>query len=185
MNDLNPLDILFRWAHVGTAIVLLGGGVFMRFILMPSADTLDDETHNGLRAQVMGRWKRYVHMGILLLLVSGFYNYLVVMIPKHKGDGLYHALLGTKILLALGIFFLASALVGRSAKFESMRANRGKWMLVVVLLGAGIVGISGFLKVRGIPAAESDSSTTSSATQADSRLLATRPGRPLSTSTDG
>jgi len=185
MNDLNPLDILFRWAHVGTAIVLLGGGVFMRFILMPSADTLDDDTHDRLRAQVMGRWKRFVHMGILLLLVSGFYNYLVVMIPKHKGDGLYHALLGTKILLALGIFFLASVLVGRSAKFEPLRANRGKWMLVIVLLGAVIVGISGFLKLRGIPAAESNSSATSSVIPADSHLLATRPGHALSTGTEG
>jgi uncharacterized membrane protein len=171
MNDLNPLDILFRWAHVGTAIVLLGGAVFMRFVLMPAADTLDDNTYDGLRSQVIGRWKRFVHIGILLLLVSGFYNYLVVMIPKHKGDGLYHALLGTKILLALGIFFLASALVGRSAKFETLRAHRGKWMLVVVLLGAVIVGISGFLKVRPIPATAPESTETSSVTNRDAVLF--------------
>jgi len=174
MNDLNPLDILFRWAHVGTAIVLLGGSVFMRFVLMPSADTLDDDTHAGLRSQVMGRWKRFVHMGILLLLVSGFYNYLVVMIPKHKGDGLYHALLGTKILLALGIFFLASALVGRSAKFEALRANRGKWLLVIVLLGAVIVAISGFLKVRPIPTKAPAAEETAAALQLESNHMSIR-----------
>jgi hypothetical protein len=69
--------------------------------------------------------------------------------PEHKGDGLYHALVGTKILLALGVFFIASVLVGRSAAFESWRADRAKWLKVMVLLAAIIVAMSGFVKVRG------------------------------------
>ncbi len=59
---------------------------------------------------------------------------------KHKGDGLYHALVGTKILLALGLFFIASALVGRSAAFESMRASRAKWLKVMVSTGCDYRG---------------------------------------------
>ena len=54
---------------------------------------------------------------ILLFIVSGFYNFARA-IPGHKGDGLYHALLGTKILLALILFAISSALVGRSKAFE-------------------------------------------------------------------
>ncbi len=69
--------------------------------------------------------------------------------PLHKGDGLYHALIGTKMILALVIFFIASALVGKSQAFAAMRAKRGKWLGILVLLACVIVLISSFVKVRG------------------------------------
>jgi len=74
------------------------------------------------------------------------------MVPVHKGDGLYHALVGTKILLAFGVFFFAAALVGRSEKLEGFRQHKKKWLTVMVLLTAVIVAISGYVKVRGVPA---------------------------------
>lgn len=144
------LDVVSRVVHVGTAITLVGGSIFMWRVLMPSAAELDDESHEKLRTAVMGRWKKIVHIGIALFIISGFYNF-ARMVPKHSGDSLYHALVGTKILLAFGIFFLASALVGKSKTFEGMRQNRGKWLGVIVLLATIIVGISGFVKVRPIP----------------------------------
>jgi uncharacterized membrane protein len=140
------IDSVSRIVHVSTAIVLVGGTTFMLFVLLPAASQLNDDAHSQLRSLVNGRWKRFVHVGILLFLLTGFYNYFQAM-PKHKGDGLYHGLLGTKILIAFVIFFLASALVGRSARFESMRQNRGKWLSVMVLLAAIIVAISGFVKI--------------------------------------
>lgn len=148
MNDLLAIDVLSRFIHVATAIVMVGGTVFMRFVLMPAAAELPQAEHDQLRQRLLARWKRVVHGGIGLFIVSGFYNFFQAL-PKHKGDGLYHALVGTKILLAFGIFFIASALVGRSAAFEKMRQQRAKWMGMIVLLAAVIVGISGFVKVRG------------------------------------
>ena len=150
------LDTLSRIVHVSTAIVLIGGSAFTLWVLLPSAKQLSEEAHSQLAAAINGRWKRFIHGGIALFLLSGFYNY-VRAIPAHKGDGLYHGLLGTKMLLAFVIFFLASALVGRSAKLAGMRAAKGKWLKVIVLLAAIIVGVSGYLKVRGpspTPAAE-------------------------------
>ncbi|MGN6543709.1 MAG: hypothetical protein ACTHK7_01575 [Aureliella sp.] len=148
MDSLLVIDIISRIVHVSTAIVLVGGTVFLAFVLLPSAEQIDNAQHEKLRGLVVGRWKRYVHLGILLFLVTGFYNYFRQM-PNHKGDGLYHALIGTKILLAFGIFFIASALVGRSKAMEGMRAQRAMWLKVIVLLAAIIVSFSGFLKVRG------------------------------------
>ncbi|WP_233215080.1 hypothetical protein [Rhodopirellula bahusiensis] len=142
------LDVLSRIIHVGTAITLVGGSAFMLIVLLPSAKLISDEAHQTLAQAVTGRWKRFIHGGILLFLLSGFYNYMRA-IPNHKGDGLYHGLLGVKMLLAFTIFFLASALVGRSAAFEGIRQNRAKWLKVIVLFAAIIVGISGFVKVRG------------------------------------
>ena len=150
------LDVISRIVHVLTAITLIGGSVFMAFVLGPAANALGDETHDKLREQVIPRWKKFVHGGIALFLISGLYNYMV-MIPKHKGDGLYHGLVGTKIILALGIFFIGSALVGRSKTFEGMRAQRPKWLKILVLLAVIVVGISGFVTVRGIPETTADS----------------------------
>ncbi len=142
------LDLLSRWIHIGTAIVVLGGSVFLRFVLMPAAVGLPDDEHQALRERLMGRWRKFVGIGIGLFLLSGFYNYLVVAMPKHQGDKLYHPLIGTKILLAFVVFFLASALTGRSAAFEGIRKNSKKWLLITILLAATIVVISGVLKFR-------------------------------------
>jgi uncharacterized membrane protein len=150
MDPTLALQALIRWLHVATAIVLLGGSVFMRFVLLPAAEKLPPEAHDALRGHLMATWRFFVHIGVALLLASGFYNYLAVMLPAHRGDSLYHALMGTKILLALAVFFIAEALVGRAAVFASFRQNRRTWLAVAVLLGLVIVAISGFLKVRGV-----------------------------------
>ena len=98
----------------------------------------------------IGTWKRIVHSGIALFILTGALNYYrVIAKGTHKGDPLYHALLGTKIILALVIFFIASLLVGRSPAFEGVRRNAPRWLLVNLLLAAIIVAISGFLRVRG------------------------------------
>jgi uncharacterized membrane protein len=159
MDGQEILSTLSRILHVGTAVTVVGGTIFMKFVLHPAASTLPDEAHDTLKAAVMSRWKKFVHIGIGLFLISGIYN-MFQAIPNHKGDSLYHALVGTKVLLALGIFFIASALVGSSKAFEGMRANRPKWMGVIVLLAAIVIGISGFVKVRGIPDKNEDDTAT-------------------------
>ncbi len=146
---MDLLSLLSRWTHIGTAIVLVGGTCFLRFVLAPAAAHLPDAEHQKLKELVMNTWKKFVHAGITLFLASGFYNYLVVQAPNHKGDKLYHALMGVKILIALGIFFLASALVGRSKSFEGMRKNAKFWQMVMIILAAIIIGISGYLKMAG------------------------------------
>lgn len=163
------IAIASRWTHIGTAIVLVGGTCFLRFVLAPAAAQLPDEHHAKLKELVMKTWKKFVHGGIALFLASGFYNYLVVQTPLHKGDKLYHPLVGTKILLSLGIFFIASALVGRSKTFEGMRRNSKRWQSVVLLLAVVVVGISGFLKVRGVPAKVVAATALSNVGQLESR----------------
>src|SRR5207249_3745922 len=117
MDNVSAMDVISRFIHVGTAIVMVGGTVFMRFILMPAAVELPQAEHELLRQRLLARWKQIVHSGIVLLLLSGGYNYWLAS-QLHRGDGLYHGLVRTKILLALVVFFIASVLVGRSAVFE-------------------------------------------------------------------
>jgi uncharacterized membrane protein len=142
---------LTRILHVATAIVVVGGTFFIRCVLFPAAtQNLADDDHARLRSGVMGIWKKFVHAGIALFVVTGAINYYRVLVAgTHKGDPVYHAVLGTKIILALVIFFVASVLVGRSPTFDGMRRNAPKWMLVNLILAALIVAASGFLRVRG------------------------------------
>ena len=146
--NLFGLDVLSRVLHVGTAITLVGGSLFMAFVLLPSLASVEDETRQAFVQAMRGRWKRFVHGGIAIFLISGFYNYFRAM-PKHEGDGLYHGMVGTKILLALVVFFFASVLVGRSAVFEGWRQNPAPKLRVMIFLAVVIVIISGFLKIRG------------------------------------
>lgn len=149
------LSVLFRWIHVGTAIVLVGGTSFMKFVAGPVLQGQSPELTNSIRS----RWKKFVHGGIALLLLSGFINYFRAM-SLHKGDGLYHGLIGTKIILAFVVFFFASALVGRSAGTQKFRDNSGKWTAVVLLLSSLIIAMSGVVKVRGVPAPKASVAAT-------------------------
>ena len=139
MDGSELIAVLSRWVHVGTAIVLLGGSVFQRFVVMPSARTLPEEEHKQLRERIMMRWKKFVMGGSTLLIITGFYNYLST---KHAGP--YHML---KIRLASGLFFRASALTGRSPGLAPIRQNAGKWLGVLIALAAVVVAIGGYLRV--------------------------------------
>lgn len=145
MDAMLSVDVLSRWVHVGTAIVIVGGSVFMRFVLMPAADQLPEAEHNALRERVLGTWRKYVGIGIGLFLLSGFYNYFRAI--QAGKEGLYHGLIGTKIIVALVVFFLASALVGRSPALEPLRQQRKKWLAITILLAAIVVALAGVAKV--------------------------------------
>lgn len=155
------IDVVSRVLHVATAIVLIGGSVFSLFVVSPAATAFDKDAQNRILSEIGSRWKRFVHLGVLVFLASGLYNYFRLA-PMHKGDGLYHALVGTKMILALFVFFVASALVGRSEKLAAFRNNREKWLRIVVILAAVIVTMSGFVKVRGVPAVDAVSAQESS-----------------------
>jgi hypothetical protein len=90
---------------------------------------------------------------ITLLLASGLANFLLFNDAAQAWeDGTwmkqtkYHALFGVKFLLALGVFYLASGLVGRGEGTAWIRANRGKWLSVTLLLAVGVVMISGWMR---------------------------------------
>lgn len=151
MDSVTAVNVISRIFHVGTAICMAGGTVFILFALLPALRGTDEQTRSTVLSNTGNYWKRFVHGGTLLLLITGFYNYFV-QIKLHKGDGLYHALIGVKMLLAFAVFFLAAVLVGNSPRFQSFRNNRQRYLGIIVLLVAIIVAISGMLKVRGIPA---------------------------------
>ena len=150
MAELAQLDwiaIVSRWAHILAAITAVGGTIFMRMALVPSVGVLPDDERKKLHEQVRSRWVKFVMAAILFLLVSGLYNFV-----QKNNQGLrpaYHMLFGIKFLLAFIIFFLASALTGRSPAFANIRANARFWLSLNMTLAIIVVCISGVL--RAIP----------------------------------
>lgn len=157
------LSILFRWMHILAAITAVGGTFFMRWALLPTVAELrpaeQERVHSGIRA----RWAIPVHASIGFLLLSGFYNFVFVSLPRHPGDGLYHGLFGVKFLLALAIFFIATMLVGRSPAAERFRQNRRLWLSTNVWLAIAVVCISGVMRSLPAKPISSDSAPVQSA----------------------
>ena len=150
------LPVISRWAHVGTAILLVGGTAFFRLAVIPALG----ENSQELVGRIRDNWRKFVHIGVLVFLVSGFYNYIQAAKGPHKGDSLYHMLVGTKMLLALFVFFLASALVGKKPGTQKFRDNAEKWTGIMLLVATIIIGISGFVKVRPVPSQAGSSADT-------------------------
>jgi uncharacterized membrane protein len=148
--NVDWLVIAARWLHILSATLAVGVPIYVRFVLMPAAAaTLDDEHHSRLREALTKRWRMFVHILIVVFLATGFYNYLVVARWKKISPDFqprYHMLMGIKILIALVMFTISSALAGRSSLFAPMRQNAKFWLVVLVVLGLGIIGISGVLR---------------------------------------
>jgi hypothetical protein len=146
MQSSDYILLITRWLHIGAAIVAIGGAFFMRVALMPAANsTLDDATHAKLREALRKRWFIVVQTCIAILLVTGGINFVMLALPPKIEPMPYHAIFGVKFLAALGVFFIASVLVGRGEGMAKMRANRARWLTVLLVLAAVIVILSGVL----------------------------------------
>ena len=146
MDQINWPAVASRWLHIVGAIVAVGGAIFIRAIVHPATQSLPADTGQSVRDAFRKRWSMVYGICILVLLATGFYNYLAVTAPQHRGQGSYNALIGVKIILAFGVFFLRSALAGRSPAFENLRRNAPRWLIINIGLALIVVAIATVLK---------------------------------------
>ena len=140
------LPLLMRWTHILSAIMMLGGALFMRFVLKGALASIPEVERATLAAAVRKRWKIFVMALTTLLLISGFYNYLMVTRFEHQGEGTYHMLFGIKFLLSLAVFTLAMFLIGGSGVARKAQANDKLFLTVLAVMGVGVVLIAGYMK---------------------------------------
>ncbi len=117
------IALLSRWLHITAAIAAVGGPMFMVLTLFPVAQGMPDEQRRTLLEAVRRRWAKVVMASLTVLLATGLYNF-IWFLRMAKGWGpawqagsfnmhLYQMLFGVKFVLALAIFFIASAVSGR------------------------------------------------------------------------
>ncbi|MFQ5411601.1 MAG: hypothetical protein ACE5EC_04865 [Phycisphaerae bacterium] len=145
MEEISVLDIIMRWLHLIGAIVAVGGSIFALFVLLPSISGFSEDIRSELYEGVRSRFSKLFTFAIAALLISGFYNYLGNELSRHEGQSVYHILMVVKIVISLGVFFLGSALLGRSTAFEGIRRKRKRWMVRNVLLALLIVALAAVL----------------------------------------
>jgi uncharacterized membrane protein len=146
--------LVSRWLHLLAAIAAVGGTIFIRLALQPTLATLPDDQRRSLHEALRARWSKVIMAAIFFLLVSGLFNFFAINSALKNGTEamqamrpLYHALFGVKFTLALGIFFIASALVGRSSAFDKMRANAKFWATMNIALAVALVCVSGYMRL--------------------------------------
>ena len=146
---MSTLAIVLRFLHIAPAVVAGGATIFARIALLPALAALPAAERASVKDAIDRRWRIVVMACVTLLLVSGIANFVIYQAPVHKGQPLYHALFGVKFLAAMIVFFLASALSGRSASLARIRAHSRIWVGVAATLVIAIVLISAVL--RSIP----------------------------------
>jgi uncharacterized membrane protein len=124
---------------------VVGGTVFARLVVFPALDPLPSDQRSALHAAMRARWSKIVAAAIALLLVSGFYNF-IVLVAHYQVPRWYHMLFGLKFLAALVIFAIASLLSGKSSAGDALRANPRPWLNLNIVLAVVVVCISGVLR---------------------------------------
>src|SRR5687767_1675157 len=98
------LSILFRWLHIFSAAVAIGGVWFARVILPMGLKDLDPQAQQTVIAGTRRGLKMTIHTAILLLLVSGLYNTWRNWSTYTSNPALMHSLWGMHMLLGLIVF---------------------------------------------------------------------------------
>jgi uncharacterized membrane protein len=133
------LTALMRWVHISSAVTLIGGIFYARFIMLPAAAALSPDARATLDEHAATRFRPVMYAAMAGLLIAGTYRLLSS--PGHSS--LYHALFGVKILLALHVFAVA-ILTGAPHNPRRARQLFGAALsgVVVLLISAYLKGIS-------------------------------------------
>jgi putative copper export protein len=144
------LSLLSRVMHTTCAATLLGGLIYMRFVLAPA--TPEGEREAALFHGRRKAWAMCVMICTLLLLVSGVYN-LIMFLGVYKNlPKLYHPLFGVKFLLSIGVMAIMAFIAGKTALAQKMRANLTGWLNLAVVMALSVFVLGAMLRsFRDLP----------------------------------
>jgi hypothetical protein len=135
------VELLLRWAHIISATALAGSIWFWYLAVHPSSQ---DGTAEWVPA-IRRRWAPVVGASTGLLLATGLYNF-IRNVTTYELPPWYHALGTIKIVLGVGIFYLAAKLTGSSQSAARFQQQSGKWLMVSSLLALILVGLGGVMR---------------------------------------
>ncbi len=138
----NPvLDVVMRYLHIVSAIMLLGGLTFLAFVLRPALNGVDASVADTIRQAAERRFRRLTYLCFAGLFVSGVYNWmLLARVYKEVGKHA-NAVIGIKVLLALIAF-----LIVWTQAIGLMRLPGKACRLINIHLAAIIVLLAGLLR---------------------------------------
>jgi len=137
------LLVISRYLHLTGAILAVGGIAFYITCLLPAARQLDEAGRAMIIKTAHHRFLRVLWLAIVLLAVTGTINWMVNIEAYRKLGALGHALIGTKVLLALIMFGLV---IARSAGLIQPK-NPRLLPMINIHLGAIVIVLATILRV--------------------------------------
>jgi uncharacterized membrane protein len=136
---MTVLDVFFRWLHIFSAILAVGGAFFIRVLLPKGLMLVEESRREEVLLKCRRAFKMTVHPAILGLLLSGAYNTWGNWPKYGLNRPLLHGLWGPH--LVLGLIVIAVSLWLLAGK--TLRPGHRKWMAInlglmvlTVLLGS-------------------------------------------------
>ena len=142
LDGMYWLLLLSRVCHILGAIVLVGGLFYIRSIVASPSGSPVDQLFGGRRAA----WAKWVGITTALLLVTGLFNYVLIMKQHERLASSYHMIAGLKMLAAIAVFLLAALLAGRTAAADALRKKWRMWLGVCLVLGLVTVILGSVLR---------------------------------------
>jgi uncharacterized membrane protein len=132
------MSVLMRWLHIISAVTLLGGTIYARYVMAPAAAGLPEPERQKFAAEVQLKLRPLVLVPLFTIVISGVYN----LAGKSNIPPNYFLWFGLKMLLALHVIAVSFLLVRASLTQE--KSNR--MMTGVVYSGMAVVLVSAYLR---------------------------------------
>jgi uncharacterized membrane protein len=132
----DALNVIMRWLHITSVVVLIGGVLYARLVIAPVLRSLPAPEQDTLGDAVAARYSSLLYLAMLLLTGTGIYN----MVMNLGRGPLYQSLLGIKLLLVLHVFAVGLLIV------KPKNPKRARLMTGVVISGITIIAISAVLR---------------------------------------
>ncbi len=132
------LGVCIRWIHIASVVTLVGGFIYVRFVLAPALAAAPAGERETLAANTANRFRPLLITVIVTVLGSGMYNYAT----KASYPPGYHMWMGIKLLLVLHI--CASAILYTLRPGNIAKSNRNA--LSVVISGLIVIAIADYLR---------------------------------------
>jgi len=132
----DALNVIMRWLHISSVVVLVGGVLYARLVIVPALVSLPTQDQETLGDAMAARYRSLLYLAMLFLLGTGIYNFVM-----NLGRGpLYQALLGIKLLLVLHVFAVGILIV------KPKNVKRARQMTGLLISGLIIIAISAVLR---------------------------------------
>ena len=145
------MTLVSRVLHILGAIVLLGGIAYLRKIVAPGVAAGGDPDGAALYSGRRRAWAKWVGIATAVLLITGFYNFLMIVNTTADLPRAYHPLFGVKFLLALVVFALAALLAGKTSAAERFRQSPKWWLTLCLAAGIATVIAGSVLRSLHLP----------------------------------
>jgi uncharacterized membrane protein len=138
-----------KWLHLTSAGIVVGGLIYLLYVLMPTLNGLPEEQRKALWQTASRKAFRWIMWAIAVLLLTGIHNIMTAAktLPGLGADkaATYWNVFGAKAVLFLVAFILVHSLYVRAPIFRQVQEKPRTWITAFMWVALVIVFLSGYL----------------------------------------